>query len=81
MFIVMNLVLKMSLMKDYRRRCDRMGRSRAMKPTRNQKALMSKAGLAVNNWLVLEETKTELRLVSRGAGVRRTIKKSLTNAN
>ena len=58
-----------------------MGRSRAMKPTRNQKALMSKAGLAENNWLVLEETKTELRLVSRGAGVRRTIKKSLTNAN
>ena len=58
-----------------------MGRSRAMKSTRNQKALMSKAGLAVNNWLVLEETKTELRLVSRGAGVRRTIKKSLTNAN
>lgn len=52
-----------------------------MKPTRNQKALMSKEGLAVNNWLVLEETKTELRLVSRGAGVRRTIKKSLTNAN
>ena len=58
-----------------------MGRSRAMKPTRNQKALMSKAGLVANNWLVLEETKTELRLVSRGAGVRRTIKKSLTNAN
>ena len=58
-----------------------MGRSRVMKPTWNQKALMSKAGLAVNNWLVLEETKTELRLVSRGAGVRRTIKKSLTNAN
>lgn len=58
-----------------------MGRSRAKKPTRNQKALMSKAGLVVNNWLVLEETKTELRLVSRGDGVRRTIKKSLTNAN
>lgn len=58
-----------------------MGRSGALKPTRNQKALMSKADLVVNNWLVLEETKTELRLVSRGAGVRRTIKKSLTNAN
>lgn len=52
-----------------------MGRSRAMKPTRSQKALMSKAGLAVNNWPLLEETKAELRLVSRGAGVRRTIKK------
>ena len=58
-----------------------MGRSRAMNPTRSQKARMRKAGLVVNNWLVLEETKTELRLVSRGAGVRRTIKKSLTNAN
>lgn len=58
-----------------------MGRSRAMKPPRIQKALMSKAGLVVNNWLVLVETKTELRLVSRGAGMRRTIKKSLTNAN
>ena len=42
---------------------------------------MSKAGLMVNNWLVLEETKTELKLVSCAAGVRRTIKKSLTNAN
>lgn len=42
---------------------------------------MSKAGLMVNNWLVLEETKAELRLVSRGTGVRRTIKKSLTDAN
>ena len=52
-----------------------------MKPTRNQKELMSKASLVVNNWLVLEETKTELRLVSRGTGARRTIKKSLTNAN
>lgn len=58
-----------------------MGRSRVMKPTRNQKELMSKASLVVNNWLVLEETKTELRLVSRGTGARRTIKKSLTNAN
>lgn len=53
-----------------------MGRSRATKPTRNQKVLMSKAGLMVNNWMVLEETKAELRLVSRGAGIRRTIKKS-----
>lgn len=52
-----------------------MGRSGALKPTRNQKAFMSKNGLVVKYWLVLEETKTELRLVSRGAGVRRTIKK------
>lgn len=54
-----------------------MGRSRATKPTRSQKIIMGKSGLVVNNWLVLEETKTELRLVSRGAGIRRTIKKSL----
>ena len=77
MFIVMNLDRRMSLMKDYRRRCERMGRSRATKPTLEQKIIMSKSGLVVNNWLVLEETKTELRLVSRGAGIRRTIKKSL----
>lgn len=55
-----------------------MGRSRATKPTRNQKVLMSKAGLMVNNWLVLEETIMELRLVSRGAGMRRSIKKGPT---
>lgn len=58
-----------------------MGRSRATKPTRSQKIIMSKSGLVANNWLVLQETKTELRLVSRGAGISRTIKKSLTNAN
>lgn len=76
MFIAMSLARRMSLTKDYGRRCERMGRSRATKPTRNQKILMSKAGLMVNNWMVLEETKAELRLVSRGAGIRRTIKKS-----
>lgn len=54
-----------------------MGRSRATKPTRSQKVLMAKAGLVVVNWLVLRETEAELRLVSRGSGVRRTIKKSL----
>ena len=53
-----------------------MGRSRTMKPTREQKVLMSNAGLMVSNWLELQETKTELRLVSRGAGISRTIKKS-----
>ena len=58
-----------------------MSRSRATKPTRSQKIVMSKSGLTVNNWLVLQETKTELRLVSRGAGISRKIKKSLTNAN
>ena len=52
-----------------------MGRSRAKKPTRNQKALMSKAGLVVNNWLVLKESPAELWLVSRGTGVVRKMKK------
>ena len=52
-----------------------MGGLRARKPTRNRKALMSKTGLVVDNRLVLEETKTGLRLVSRGNDVRRTIKK------
>lgn len=56
-----------------------MGRKRAVKPTRSQKMIMTKAGLVVVNWLVLRETETELRLISRGSGVRRIIKKSLTN--
>lgn len=58
-----------------------MGRSRTMKPTREQKVLMSNAGLMVSNWLVLQETKTELRLVSRGAGISRTIKKDQHGGN
>ena len=58
-----------------------MGRSRATKPTRDQKVIISKAGLVVNNWLVLEETKTELRLVSRGTGVNRVLKKDQHGGN
>lgn len=52
-----------------------MGRSRATRPTRDQKVIMSAAGLVVNNWLVLRESPAELLLVSRGAGVVREIKK------
>lgn len=52
-----------------------MGRSRATKPTRNQKEIMLKAGYVVKNWLVLEDTEKELHLVSRGTGVHRRIKK------
>lgn len=52
-----------------------MGRSRAKKPTRNQKVLMAGAGLVPANWLVLRETPEELKLVSRGSGRRRTVKK------
>lgn len=53
-----------------------MGRSRAVKPTRDQKALISAAGLEVRNWLVLAETPAELRLVSRRTGATRIIKKA-----
>lgn len=52
-----------------------MRRSRATRPTRDQKVIMSAAGLVVNNWLVLRESPPELMLVSRGAGVVRKMKK------
>lgn len=51
-----------------------MGRSRAVKPTRDQKALIDSAGLEVRSWLVLAETPEELRLVSRRTGATRVIK-------
>ena len=53
-----------------------MGRSRAVKPTRDQKALISAAGLEVRSWLVLAETPEELRLVSRRTGATRVTKKA-----
>ena len=53
-----------------------MGRSRATKPTRDQKTLISAAGLEVRSWLVLAETPEELRLVSRRTGATRVIKKA-----
>ncbi len=53
-----------------------MGRSRAVKPTRTQKVLISAAGLVVRNWLVISDTPTELRLVSRRSGATRVIKKA-----
>lgn len=52
-----------------------MGRSRATKPTRAQKALISAAGLVVRSWLVISDTPEELRLVSRRSGATRVIKK------
>ena len=52
-----------------------MGRSRAARPTRDQKVIMSAAGLVVNNWLVLRETPGELWLVSRGTGITRRLEK------
>ena len=53
----------------------KMGRSRAVKPTRAQKVLISAAGLVVRNWLVISDTEAELRLVSRRSGATRVIKK------
>lgn len=53
-----------------------MGRSRATKPTRDQKTLISAAGLEVRSWLVISDTPEELRLVSRRTGATRIIKKA-----
>lgn len=52
-----------------------MGKSKATKPTRSQKILMDKSGLIVRNWLVLRETDSELKLVSRVTGRSRTNQK------
>ena len=60
-------------------RCNRkektLGRSKAKKPTRDQKEYIANAGLVVKNWLVLRETEEEIHLVSRGTGMNRRIKK------
>ncbi len=54
-----------------------MGKSRATKPTHDQKVVIAAAGLIGQNWLVLSESDEELHIVSRGAGVIRTLKKPL----
>lgn len=54
-----------------------MGKSKATKPTRDQKAIIMAAGLIWQNWLVLSESDEELHIVSRGAGISRTLKKPL----
>ena len=53
-----------------------MRRSRATRPTGDQKMLIDSAGLEVRSWLVLAETPEELRLVSRRSGATRVIKKA-----
>ena len=46
-----------------------MGKSKATKPTRDQKAVIVAAGLIWSDWLVLSETDEELHIVSRcGSG-------------
>lgn len=54
-----------------------MGKSKAIKPTCDQKVIIMAAGLIWQNWLVLSEFDEELHIVSRGAGVSRTLKKPL----
>lgn len=53
-----------------------MGRSRARKPTREQKRQLAAAGLVVKNWLIIKETPEELTVVNKGSGRSRKIKKS-----
>ena len=45
------------------------------KPTRTQKEAMEKAGLVWKSWSVVEETDTQLHLISKRSGQRRTIDK------
>lgn len=52
-----------------------MAKNRPRKPTRDEKKLMSKRGLKVENWLVTENTPDRLVCVSKMAGKRREIKK------
>lgn len=54
-----------------------MGRSKAAKPTREQKEVIMTAGLIWSDWLVLSESDEELHIVSRGTGESRTLKKPL----
>ena len=54
-----------------------MGKSRAVKPTRDQKEMIASAGLIWKNWLVIKETPEALHIVSRGTGRNRVIKKPL----
>ena len=54
-----------------------MGKSKAAKPTRDQKAVIMAAGLNWSDWLVLSETDEELHIVSRGTGESRTLKTPL----
>lgn len=54
-----------------------MGRSKAAKPTRDQKEVIMTAGLIWSDWLVLSESDEELHIASRGTGESRTLKKPL----
>lgn len=50
-----------------------MGRSRATKPTLDQKKYITAAGLNAKDWLVLSEMGEEMRLVHKSTGRSRII--------
>lgn len=52
-----------------------MGKTKAEKPTQKQKVHISAAGKDPRDFLVLQETETELKLAHRGDGSVITIKK------
>ena len=52
-----------------------MGRSRAKKPTLEQKKLISKKGLEPKDWLVLRDMEYSLMLVHRSSGESRVVVK------
>ena len=56
-----------------------MGKSKARNPIREEKELMSAAGLIVRNWYVLANTEEELLLVSKATGRSRKIRKEKLN--
>ena len=45
------------------------------KPTRANKELMAKNNLIPDNWAVVSESKTELVVISRRSGAKRTLSK------
>lgn len=58
-----------------------MGKSKPVRPTRDQKAVIAAAGLIWKNWLVLSETPEALHIVSKASGKRRTLKKPLRDGS
>ncbi len=52
-----------------------MGKSRATRPTRDQKIRIAAAGLDARNWLVIADTEVGLHLVHRRTGTSRKLKK------
>lgn len=55
-----------------------MGKSKARKPTREQKNFISAAGLQPEDWLVITDIPKCLHLVHRGTGTSRHIDKEPT---